>query len=308
MDSVQQKLRRGFAEMEEREQIEAHPHLLRFVEARQQLSLARAVLLANRRHELHRALESRGTGAAEDFCPQLDDAPQEQQIPAQLPVVTRKELATMHRQPGSEVLCLAGNVRECDNEQHAIERADLVVEIEGSRSKQAKGAAGTRAQESAPLPQLGWTCDRKWTAEPLELQPLAGRDIEGTREGEQILRRRFRSLARCTAAQRTQHVVRKGNERRPLLRAKRGDSPVLFERDQRVVRRRHECHAGRKRRCCRWQVHFHSTPRTARPRDGTVRESQINPTPHTVRRISHGSVTTPGAMCPIGLQVYGNGI
>ena len=87
VDSVQQKLRRGFAEMEEREQIEAHPHLLRFVEARQQLSLPRAALLANRRHELHRALESRGSGAAEDFCPQLDDAPQEQQIPAQLPVV-----------------------------------------------------------------------------------------------------------------------------------------------------------------------------------------------------------------------------
>ena len=155
MDSVQQKLRRGFAEMEEREQIEAHPHLLRFVEARQQLSLPRAALLANRRHELHRALESRGSGAAEDFCPQLDDAPQEQQIPAQLPVVTRKELATMHRQPGAEALCLAGNVRECDNEQHAIERADLVVEIEAPARRKARrspSSAGPATANGLPSP------------------------------------------------------------------------------------------------------------------------------------------------------------
>jgi hypothetical protein len=93
-----------------------------------------------------------------------------------------------------------------------------------------------------------------------------------------------------------------------LFGAEGGDSPMLLERDHRVVHGRHECHAGRRVRCFRPEVYFHTTSRAADSRGATAPRRCFHPSTQRLGRVSHGSVTMPGLRHSAELKEYGHGI
>src|SRR6185437_13889450 len=150
-----------------------------------------------------------------------------------------KELSAMAVEPDAEGIFLAGDMGEADDEQHAIERADFVVVIDGCRGKEPKGATGAGPKVLPTIGDVGCTGRSEGVPAALEIQALARSDVEGAGQGQTVLGCWARPLDGTPAPEGAQILLGIADERGALAGAECSNGPVLFECDQLVVHRRH---------------------------------------------------------------------
>src|SRR4029079_808226 len=88
--------------------------------------VARGSLLPDRRDDLHRVLESGRTRAAQDVRPQLDDAAQQDEIPARVILGAREEERFVRLEPLAELGLLVSELRESGEQQRSIQHGNAL--------------------------------------------------------------------------------------------------------------------------------------------------------------------------------------
>lgn len=172
----QQELGSRFGEMKEREEKEAHARLVAGVDGCEEGVLANGPLLADRCDDLHRVLEARWAGAAKELEPELDDAPQEDEVPARGVFACGEEQVVVHPEPVSELGLLVSKQREAGQEKRAVEGSDALEGLDRQRGSENERTVGAGLDVSRPLRLLLGGQQNRRRGRALEVEPFTRRD------------------------------------------------------------------------------------------------------------------------------------